>query len=495
MKKIIVFAIIGLIILPITKTEKIDNGLQSSPWPMFHHDLRHTGRSEYDTSKNPGTLKWKANITHLSVGGTPSSPAIGKDGTIYVGSGAGMFYAINPDGSLKWKFNTSFGIILSSPAIGEDGTIYFGASNGFYALNPDGTLKWKAEISVYVSSPAIGKDGTIYIGDTTTEDFIPRGRIRAFYPNGTQKWEFKTDHWIYSSPAIGEDGTIYIGSDDNYLYALNPDGTLKWKFKTYDNIHSSPSIAEDGTIYFGSWDCYFYALNPDGTLKWKYVTGVWGYSINGCSPAIAEDGTVYVGSWDNCLYAFYPNGTLKWKFSANNHIDSSPAIGKDGTIYFGSYDSYLYALNPDGTLKWKFKTNDWIASSPAIGKDGTIYFAGYDGYLYAIGGIKIEKPKEGFLYINDREISPTIFGNTLIIGKITVDVYAFNEENVDRIEFYLDGRLIAIDKQAPFEILLDETAIWKHKLEIYAIYKECIVKEEMILIIFNIFILFYIAYG
>jgi len=33
---------------------------------------------------------------------------------------------------------------------------------------------------------------------------------------------------------------------------------------------------------------------------------------------------------------------------------------------------------------------------------------------------------------------------------------------------------------------LDETSIWKHNLEIYAIYKECIVKEEMDLIIFNI---------
>ena len=37
-------------------------------------------------------------------GGIGSSPAIGADGTIYFGSGDTYFYAINLDGSLKWRF-------------------------------------------------------------------------------------------------------------------------------------------------------------------------------------------------------------------------------------------------------------------------------------------------------------------------------------------------------------------------------------------------------
>jgi len=28
------------------------SGLADSPWPMFHHNLRHTGLSPYDTSAN-----------------------------------------------------------------------------------------------------------------------------------------------------------------------------------------------------------------------------------------------------------------------------------------------------------------------------------------------------------------------------------------------------------------------------------------------------------
>ena len=36
-----------------------------------------------------------------------SSPAVGADGTIYVGSSDDNLYAVNPDGTQKWKFTTA----------------------------------------------------------------------------------------------------------------------------------------------------------------------------------------------------------------------------------------------------------------------------------------------------------------------------------------------------------------------------------------------------
>jgi hypothetical protein len=66
-------------------------------------------------------------------------------------------------------------MIFSSPAVGGDGTIYFGCDNGaIFAVNPDGTLKSKYQVvdaslpgadpPPVESSPAIGPDGTLYIG-------------------------------------------------------------------------------------------------------------------------------------------------------------------------------------------------------------------------------------------------------------------------------------------------------------------------------------------
>ena len=69
-------------------------------------------------------------------------PAIGSDGTIYVGSNDNNLYAINPNGSLKWAFKTG-GEVYGPPAIEKDGTIYVGSwDNNLYAINPDSSKKW-----------------------------------------------------------------------------------------------------------------------------------------------------------------------------------------------------------------------------------------------------------------------------------------------------------------------------------------------------------------
>jgi hypothetical protein len=133
-----------------------------SPWPKYRRDIQSTGLSPVYTNSTTGREKWSfptgANVY--------SSPAIGADGTIYVGSYDNKLYAINSDGTEKWSFTTE-GDVRSSPAIGADGTIYVGSyDNKLYAINPDGSEKWSFTTGGDVfSSPAIGgADGTIYVG-------------------------------------------------------------------------------------------------------------------------------------------------------------------------------------------------------------------------------------------------------------------------------------------------------------------------------------------
>jgi len=310
-----------------------------------------------------------------------SSPAIGPDGTIYVGSADSAIYAINADGTLRWRYLTQ-GPVRSSPAIAADGTVYVGSTAAMYALDPNGIVKWRPQISGTVrSSPAIGSDGTVYVG--TTGNFL-----YAINPDGTVKWSFVTNGDVTSSPTIAADGTIYFGSFDNYFYALNPDGTLKWRNDIRANTnYASAAVGSDGTVYCGSdenkFSLSFYAYNPDGSQRWARSTD----GDIRSSPAIAADGSIYVGSADNSLYALNPDSTLKWRYeTGSNILYSSPTIGSDGTIYVGSDDNYLHALNPDGTLKWRYETDGNIRSAPTIGPDGTIYFASGDGHLYALKG-------------------------------------------------------------------------------------------------------------
>ncbi|HWP38224.1 MAG TPA: PQQ-binding-like beta-propeller repeat protein, partial [Gemmatimonadales bacterium] len=69
-----------------------------------------------------------------------SSPAVGADGTVYAGSEDRHLYAVNPDGTLKWRQLTT-APIFSHPALGEDGPVFISAGNAVYAFRvADGGL-------------------------------------------------------------------------------------------------------------------------------------------------------------------------------------------------------------------------------------------------------------------------------------------------------------------------------------------------------------------
>ena len=60
---------------------------------------------------------------------------------------------ITADGKEKWSYPVGDRIEFSSPAIGKDGTIYIGCyDDHLYAMNPDGTLKWASLTSSSSSS-------------------------------------------------------------------------------------------------------------------------------------------------------------------------------------------------------------------------------------------------------------------------------------------------------------------------------------------------------
>jgi len=94
------------------------------------------GQPKFDPTKHERFL-WEFETG----GGVDSSPAIGSDGTVYVGSVDQKLYAINGKTGVKlWEFETE-GVGFAgttSPAIGSDGTVYVGSNdNRLYAIKTD----------------------------------------------------------------------------------------------------------------------------------------------------------------------------------------------------------------------------------------------------------------------------------------------------------------------------------------------------------------------
>ena len=216
-------------------------------WPMFHHDLKHTG---YTESPAPNTNQ---TIWNYTTGGYVYSPVV-VDDKVYVGSGDKNVYCLDAlTGALVWNYTTG-DLVLSSPAV-VGGKVYVGSY-----------------------------DKNVYCLDAST---------------GALTWNYTTGSWVFSSPAVA-DGRVYVGSYDNRVYCLNAlTGAHIWNYTTGYYVTSSPAIVDD-KVYVGSCDNKTYCLDAlTGAQIWSYTTG----NFVGSSPAVA-DGVVFTGSDDGIVYAF-----------------------------------------------------------------------------------------------------------------------------------------------------------------------------------------------
>jgi outer membrane protein assembly factor BamB len=187
---------------------------------------------------------------------------------------------------------------FSPPAIAHDGTIYFGSEDRhLYAINRDGSQRWRFGTGGQARSPSIGLDGTIYFANDRVESLsavddtaLPGSKLFALNPDGTERWSAVLEGPIGASPvAIGFDGTIYVTSGQG-IYAFDPAGSLLAKH--LPGSGQTPIVAGDGSIYVVSR--YIYALDALGGLKWEYQMK----NGTGTAPAIGFDGTIYAGAND-----------------------------------------------------------------------------------------------------------------------------------------------------------------------------------------------------
>jgi outer membrane protein assembly factor BamB len=283
-----------------------------------------------------------------------SSAAIRADGAAVIAGGDGVLYALAPgraeldaggadagDAAVLYPpptvvFALTLGPMASSPAIGRDGTIYVATLDGnLVAVTPDGKgTRWAAPThDANGSSPAIGQDGTIYVGSSDHH-------LYAVHPDGSQAWATDLGAEVHASPAVGGDGTIYLGTLDGVLHAVAPNGTSRWTYPTGGAITETPAVYAGG-VYVGSADKMLHAVSTvDGTKLWTYGTlGAVG------TPLVTVDGTVYVGSTDEHVYAITAKGNLLFASTIRGRAKGALALG-GGRELLVSTDKGVVAIGP-----------------------------------------------------------------------------------------------------------------------------------------------------
>jgi outer membrane protein assembly factor BamB len=261
---------------------------------------------------NPnGTLKWKYRTTGQIV--QEIIPNIDLQGNIYVTNflfepsqpDKGELYSIKPDGTLNWKVMFNNGFAFKSPVISPDGnTIYIaGVDSNLFALNLDGSLKWKFSCGNILRAPMVDSNGNIY--------FIPTpvpAILYSIFPDGNIRWVYQLPlgGFFYAIPTIDSKGNVYaIARDSNccpyypMLISLNYNGGLRWTYlfdiEESDDFEQPLICDSEGTVYVGStYGSGYYAISSEGELKWHLpLLGLLQQVDN--TGSIGEDGTLYLG--------------------------------------------------------------------------------------------------------------------------------------------------------------------------------------------------------
>lgn len=291
-----------------------------------------------------------------------TEPAIGPDGTIYVGyvpskfASSGTFYALNPDGSVKWNDVFAFTAYAAhagdkatfqTPSVGDDGTVYLSCSGSQYAYAPEGVRKWKKSYTVN----------------------DPRDLTASLAP-----------------VAISGKGRIYLPQGDNALMELDPeDGDALWSFKSTAEHRFSFAryavINAEGSLFFSAWSNNLYKISGDGDLLFRYNSGGKNFPSGGNPSALSASGRVISPQGrsyeDQYLAVREAGGGIFPRFLTDYPgVSVSPVIDHEQALVFADREGHLTKLDENLNQVWSL--DGYADQSAVLCADGTIYAVSND---------------------------------------------------------------------------------------------------------------------
>lgn len=452
-----------------------------------------------------GSICWQRNLGSTSY--IQSEPAIldlNNDGQldVIVAQFAGdcRVYAVwGNNGSTLWYSDLPSDYMYhgcSFADLDRDGTpeVVIGCyDHHVYVFNgEDGSLAWQYVAPSYIGAPTslgdLNNDGYYEIV------FVSYNMLGVLSHTGTLLWSATTAGNMFRGAALADvdgDGTLDVlfGSDDGILRALRgSNGQILWTvdleahYGRVFQMDHAPVIAD---------------FNNDGGVD-VFIVGGYGTS----SPPTDNHGRAYALSagdgtgagWMMFRHDCHRSGCAPISSNQPPIITdiSGPLYGQPGV----NYTFCVTVSDPDGDqffCIWDWDdgtTSGWLGPYPSGGTICITHTWGGDG-TYGIRvklkdefgqetpwsdplaciidstppSVEITQPKQGFLYLFDRQILP--FFATVLFGRITVAVAADDATSgVSHVQVFIDDALNENLTTEPYAWLWDQRSFSKHTLRV-----------------------------
>lgn len=274
-------------------------------------------------------------------------------------------------GSEKWRYvpqknGGSYNMATVNPVTGD---IYYGTQTAgqFYAVTPEGELKWTfAEAgSMQSAAPAVNAAGTaVYICDKIGNTFA----IDA--ASGQKIWSFAA-----GAPGCGllvNGSELLIGADSNAIFLNTETGEQIAKVALgcrMTDISGFAVSSDKKTAYFGAREGYFGAVDlTTHTAKTPLLAGTTNPN-NIYEPVVAPNGSVFAGSKNGMVYNIKGDlSAVNWFYVhtgtplANAFNYSHPCVDSENRFYItsGQVSNMTYIFDANGNVidSWAYAAED-----------------------------------------------------------------------------------------------------------------------------------------
>ncbi len=261
---------------------------------------------------------------------------------------------------IRWRLDLGSPFSGRWTAVADDGTIYATVGGEFFAVNPDGTLRWTLP-GVGGEPIDVAPDGTIYTGGMrgiTADDVV------AINPDGTQRWRFELPDNLVAGPSLGPDGNLYGAIDrdaggQSGAFSIDTSPSLRWFNAGDPEIFSLPGddwpvafigdVAVMGITTTAAGGSAIWAFERDGGDQAWFGSDLPQVVFGKPVPHPAD--MIVTRSHPSGLEATAPDGSLVWQVTApeQGFTGTPVVVAGDGTIYAVGRAGDLFAVESDGT--------------------------------------------------------------------------------------------------------------------------------------------------